>query len=159
MGTGLIAYSTRTNFTKAFEKHGRPIPEERLPPMIVGAAVLPVGLFWFAWTSDPHITWVPQVLSVALLGMGCLVTFWQGMNYIIDCYGFYSNSAIAVNTFVRSIAAAGFPLFAPAMYHHLGTAWSTSLLAFLCVAFFPTPILFYKYGAKIRQKSRFKPTG
>jgi hypothetical protein len=49
MGTGLIAYSTRTNFTKAFEKHGRPIPEERLPPMIVGAAVLPVGLFWFAW--------------------------------------------------------------------------------------------------------------
>ncbi len=144
--------------------------------MIVGAAALPIGLFWFAWfvlnrspphafeanvlrTSDPHITWVPQVLSVALLGMGCLVTFWQGMNYIIDCYGFYSNSAIAVNTFVRSIAAAGFPLFAPAMYHRLGTAWSTSLLAFLCVAFFPTPILFYKYGAKIRQKSRFKPTG
>jgi len=159
MGTGLIAYSTRTNFTRAFEKHGRPIPEERLPPMIVGAAALPIGLFWFAWTSDPHITWVPQVLSVALLGMGCLVTFWQGMNYIIDCYGFYSNSAIAVNTFVRSIAAAGFPLFAPAMYHRLGTAWSTSLLAFLCVAFFPTPILFYKYGAKIRQKSRFKPTG
>ena len=70
-------------------------------------------------TSDPHITWVPQVLSSALLGMGCLVTFWQGMNYIIDCYGFYSNSAIAVNTFVRSIAGAGFPLFAPAMYHNL----------------------------------------
>jgi hypothetical protein len=51
--------------------------------------------------------------------MGCLVTFWQGMNYIIDCYGFYSNSAIAVNTFLRSIAGAGFPLFAPAMYHNL----------------------------------------
>lgn len=49
MGTGLIAYSTRTNFTKAFKKHGKVIPEERLPPMIVGAAVLPVGLFLFAW--------------------------------------------------------------------------------------------------------------
>jgi ABC-type uncharacterized transport system permease subunit len=70
-------------------------------------------------TSDPHIAWVPQVLSSALLGMGCLVTFWQGMNYIIDCYGFYSNSAIAINTFLRSIAGAGFPLFAPAMYHNL----------------------------------------
>lgn len=44
-----------------------------------------------------------------------LVTFWQGINYIIDCYAFYSNSAIAVNTFIRSIAGAVFPLFAPIM--------------------------------------------
>ncbi|KIX93942.1 uncharacterized protein Z520_10279 [Fonsecaea multimorphosa CBS 102226] len=157
MGTGMIAYSTRTNFTRAFKKHGKVIPEERLPPMIVGAAVLPIGLFLFAWTSDPHITWVPQVLATALLGMGCLSTFWQGTNFIIDCYGFYSNSAIAVNTFVRSIAGAGFPLFAPAMYHNLGVAWATSLLAFLCVVFFPVPVLFYIYGAKIRARSRFRP--
>ncbi|KIW94378.1 uncharacterized protein Z519_04354 [Cladophialophora bantiana CBS 173.52] len=157
MGTGLIAFSTRTNFTKAFKTHGKVIPEERLPPMIVGAAVLPLGLFLFAWTSDPHITWVPQVLATALLGMGCLVTFWQGVNYIIDCYGFYSNSAIAINTFVRSIAGAGFPLFAPAMYHNLGVAWATSLLAFLCVVFFPVPVLFYIYGEKIRKRSRFRP--
>ena len=49
MGTGVIAYSTRTNFTKAFRQHGKVVPEERLPPMIVGAAVLPIGLFIFAW--------------------------------------------------------------------------------------------------------------
>ncbi|KIW20841.1 hypothetical protein PV08_01419 [Exophiala spinifera] len=158
LGTGLIAYSTRTNFTRAYKQHGKPIPEERLPPMIVGAAVLPIGLFWFAWTSNPNIIWVPQVLSVTLLGMGCLVTFWQGMNYIIDCYGFYSNSAIAINTFIRSIAAAGFPLFAPAMFHKMGVAWASSLLGFLCLAFMPVPILFYKYGARIRQQSRFKPS-
>ena len=61
MGCGVIGYSTATNFKKALIKHGKAIPEERLPPMIVGAIVLPVGLFWFAWTSNPHITWVPQV--------------------------------------------------------------------------------------------------
>ena len=49
LGTGMIAYSTRTNFARAFKKHGKVIPEERLPPMIVGAAVLPIGLFMFAW--------------------------------------------------------------------------------------------------------------
>lgn len=49
MGTGLIAYSTRTTFTRSFKKHGKVIPEARLPPMIVGAAVLPIGLFWFGW--------------------------------------------------------------------------------------------------------------
>lgn len=48
-GTGVIAYSTRTNFATAFKKHGRVVPEERLPPMIVGAIVLPIGLFMFAW--------------------------------------------------------------------------------------------------------------
>jgi DHA1 family multidrug resistance protein-like MFS transporter len=87
-----------------------------------------------------------------------LITFWQGINYIIDCYGFYANSAIAVNTFIRSIAGAGFPLFAPAMYHNVGVAWATSLLGFLCVAFAPVPILFYIYGVRIRAKSRFTPT-
>lgn len=159
LGSGLIAYSTATNFTRAYHKHGKAIPEERLPPMIVGAIALPVGLLWFAWTSDPDITWVPQVLSVALIGLGCMVPFWQGMSYLIDCYGFYSNSAIAVNTFIRSFFGAFFPLFTPTMYHKLGVPWASSLLAFICIAFTPVPVLFYVYGAKIREKSKWAPTG
>lgn len=83
MGTGLMAYSSATNFKRAYIKHGKPIPEERLPPMIIGAIILPIALFWFAWTSFPSITFWPQVISSAFIGMGCLVTFWQGMNYII----------------------------------------------------------------------------
>ncbi|KAL1645923.1 hypothetical protein SLS61_008034 [Didymella pomorum] len=158
MGAGVIAYSTATNFTRSFKKHRKSIPEERLPPMIVGAIALPIGLFWFAWTSDPNITWVPQVLSVALIGLGCMVPFWQGLSYLIDCYGFYSNSAIAVNTFIRSFAGAFFPLFTHAMYHKLGVPWASSLLGFLCVAFLPVPILFYIYGARIRAKSKWAPT-
>jgi len=49
LGAAGIAYSTRTNFTRAYLKHGKTIPEERLPPMIVGAIVLPIGMFWYAW--------------------------------------------------------------------------------------------------------------
>lgn len=82
----------------------------------------------------------------------------QGMNYIIDCYLFYSNSAIAVNTFVRSIVGAGFPLFARQMYQNIGVDWGSSLLGFLTLVFAPVPILFYLYGEKIRQKSRWAPT-
>jgi MFS transporter, DHA1 family, multidrug resistance protein len=158
-GAATMAYSTRTNFTKAYKKYGRVIPEERLPPVIINAIVLPIGLFWFAWTSNPNITWVPQVIASGLLGMGMLVTFWQCINYVIDCYGFYSNSAISVNTFIRSIAGAAFPLFAWDMYEKLGVAWATSILGFVCAAFAPVPILFYIYGARIRAKSRFKPPG
>ncbi|KAF2877303.1 major facilitator superfamily domain-containing protein [Massariosphaeria phaeospora] len=158
-GAAIIAYSTATNFTRAYNKHGKSIPEERLPPMIIGAIALPIGLFWFAWTSDPHITWIPQVLATALIGLGCMVPFWQGMSYLIDCYGFYSNSAIAINTLIRSIFGAFFPLFTHTMYHNLGVPWATSLLAFICVAFLPVPVLFYMYGARIREKSKWAPTG
>ncbi|KAF2019215.1 citrinin biosynthesis transporter CtnC [Aaosphaeria arxii CBS 175.79] len=158
LGAGIIAYSTATNFTRSYNLHGRCIPEERLPPMIVGAIALPIGLFWFAWTSNPHIIWVPQVLSTALIGLGCMVPFWQGMSYLIDCYGFYSNSAIAVNTFIRSIFGAFFPLFTHVMYTRLGVAWATTILAILCTVFAPVPIFFYIYGARIREKSKWAPT-
>ncbi|KAK0934348.1 hypothetical protein LTR29_014079 [Friedmanniomyces endolithicus] len=158
-GTGLMAYSTATNFKRSFLKHGKAVPEERLPPMIICAIILPIALFWFAWTSEKHISWVPSVIATGFLGGSLLVTFWQGINYLIDCYGFYSNSAIAVNTFIRSIAGAVFPLFATQMYRGLGVAWATSILGFVCVAFIPAPILFYKYGASIRARSRFNPTG
>ncbi|PSN69427.1 citrinin biosynthesis transporter CtnC [Corynespora cassiicola Philippines] len=158
LGAALIAYSTATNFTRSFHAHGKCIPEERLPPMIVGAVALPAGLFWFAWTSDPDITWVPQVLATALIGLGCMVPFWQGMSYLIDCYGFYSNSAIAINTFIRSFFGAFFPLFTHGMYADLGVPWATSLLGFICVAFVPVPVLFYVYGARIRERSKWAPT-
>ena len=71
----------------------------------------------------------------------------------------HANSAIAANTLVRSIAGAGFPMFATAMYHTLGVAWATSLLGFLTAAFLPVPILFFIYGAKIRKMSKYSPTG
>lgn len=45
--------------------------------MIAGAFMLPIGLFWFAWTSSPHITWVPQVLAGIPIGAGILMIFLQ----------------------------------------------------------------------------------
>ncbi|KAI9872823.1 MAG: Citrinin biosynthesis cluster MFS transporter mrr1 [Pleopsidium flavum] len=158
IGGSIIVFTTKTRFARKLKKHGKVIPEERLPPMIAGAALLPCGLFWFAWTSNPHITWVPQVLAGIPIGAGILMIFMQGLNYIIDVYLMHANSAIAGNTLVRSFAGAGFPLFAAAMFHNLGVAWATSLLAFLTAAMFPVPVLFFIYGKKIRALSKFSPT-
>ncbi|KAG0646087.1 Citrinin biosynthesis cluster MFS transporter mrr1 [Hyphodiscus hymeniophilus] len=158
LGAGTIIIITKTRFARKLKKHGRVIPEERLPPMILGSLILPVGLFWFAWTSSPHITWVPQVISGIFIGWGILMIFLQGLNYIIDVYMWHANSAIAANTMCRSLAGAGFPLFATAMYHTLGVAWATSLLGFLCIAMIPAPLLFYIYGAKIRAMSKYSPS-
>ena len=70
----------------------------------------------------------------------------------------FANSAIAGNPFLRSLAGAGFPLFATQMYHTLGVDWATSLLGFLTIAMIPVPILFFIYGEKLRKMSRFSPT-
>ena len=70
----------------------------------------------------------------------------------------YANSAIAANTLVRSLAGAGFPLFATPMFNNLGVAWATSLLGFLTLAMVPVPVLFFIYGKKIRSLSKFSPT-
>ena len=158
LGGTFIAIVTKTRFQRKFIKHGHVIPEERLPPMIVGAALLPTGLFWFAWTSSPHITWVPQVLAGIPIGAGILMIFMQGLNYIIDVYLMHANSAIAANTLIRSLAGAGFPLFVMAMYHNLGVPWATSLLGFLTAVMFPVPVLFFIYGKRIRRMSRYSPT-
>lgn len=73
---GLTVF-TKTRFKHKMEDAGHPVPEERLIPMIVGGALLPAGMFWFAWTSNPGIIWVPQVISGAFIGAGVLLIFMQ----------------------------------------------------------------------------------
>lgn len=67
-------------------------------------------------------------------------------------------SAIAANTFLRSIAGAVFPLFSTYMFDALGVNWAGTLLGFVALVLVPIPILFWKYGAKIRERSKFAPT-
>ncbi|KAJ5844622.1 uncharacterized protein N7525_002363 [Penicillium rubens] len=150
----IIAFSL-TRYRTFIIRNGRVKPEERLIPMILGGILLPAGMFWFGWTSNPHITWVPQVVSGSFLGSGVILIFLQGLNYIIDVYPMYANSAIAANCFFRSWLGAGFPMFATAMFHNLGVAWAMTLLGCLTAALFPVPIVFYIYGPKIRSWSRF----
>jgi hypothetical protein len=57
--------------------------------------------------------------------------------------------------FVRCAFAAAFPLFGNQMYNKLGFQWASSLLAFLNVAMVPFPYIFFRYGKKIRGRSRF----
>ncbi|KAB8772384.1 hypothetical protein FH972_026673 [Carpinus fangiana] len=158
VGALIIVLTTKYRFAPRMKAAGKVIPEERLVPMIIGGFLLPIGLFWFAWTSSPHITPWPQIIAGVPIGAGVMVIFLQGLNYIVDCYTLNANSGIAANTFFRSWVGAGFPMFATPMYRNLGVPWASSLLAFLCVALFPVPIFFYHYGAKIRSWSKFVPT-
>lgn len=132
-------------------------PEDRLPLIMAGGFSLPIGLFWFAWTSSPNITWVPQVLSGYFIGAGVMLILTNGIAFIIDCYLSSAASALAAQAVVRSFVAAGLPLAGPTMYRNLGTAWATSLLGFCCVLMIPAPFIFFKYGPQLRAASKFVP--
>ena len=158
IGVSIIVYTSQTRFKrKMLANGGKPIPEERLLPMILGAFLLPIGLFWFAWTSSPDVHWFAQVIAGVPIGVAVELVLLQGMSYIIDVYLMYANSALAGNTFVRSLFGGGFPMFAMGMYHNLGVDWATSLLGFLAIAFLPCPVLFFIYGKKVRGWSKYSP--
>ncbi|KAJ5081074.1 hypothetical protein N7456_013312 [Penicillium angulare] len=72
----IIAFSL-TRYRNIMRRTGSVNPEERLIPMMIGGILLPAGMFWFGWTSSPHITWVPEVISGGLLGAGVLLIFLQ----------------------------------------------------------------------------------
>lgn len=68
-GCAITIYLTKTRFARKMqENNGVVVPEERLVPMMFGACLIPISLFWWAWTSNPHISWVPQVLAGAPFG-------------------------------------------------------------------------------------------
>ncbi|KAH8817258.1 major facilitator superfamily domain-containing protein [Xylogone sp. PMI_703] len=150
-------YHGRTRYARLLKEQGRVAPEERLVPMMFGSVLLPIGLFWFGWTSSAHISWVPQVLSGIFIGCGLFLIFIPGLSYQVDVYLWFANSALSANTFVRSMLGGAFPLFATAMYHQLGVDWASSLLGFLSIAMMPAPFLFFIYGARIRAMSKFAP--
>jgi hypothetical protein len=155
LGTGIIIVDIKYRLGKRVKVgHSEFEPEERLPIMVFGSILLPVGLFWLAWTSNPSIPWPAEVFAGVAIATGLFIIYISCLLYIVDCYLSIANSAVSANTMVRSVFGASFPLFARAMYVKLGVAWATSTLAFIAVAMIPVPILFLKYGARLRAWSR-----
>jgi len=69
-------------YHKQQEKHGINRPEDRLPLMIVGAAILPAALFIFAWTSMPYIHWAGPLLSGVPLGASFVLLYIAANSYV-----------------------------------------------------------------------------
>ncbi|OAA67187.1 major facilitator superfamily transporter multidrug resistance [Niveomyces insectorum RCEF 264] len=136
-----------------------PIPEWRLPSVIVGGVAFTGGIFWFGWSGyRADIHWIVPTLSGLLTGFGLMSIFLQSLNYLVDAYLMFAASAIAGNTFLRSLFGGCFPLFATYMFNGLGIEWASTLLGCVGAVLIPIPVVFYIYGHKIRAMSRFAPT-
>ncbi|POS70987.1 hypothetical protein DHEL01_v210620 [Diaporthe helianthi] len=119
----LSAFLTCSLYTMTYYKkrvlanNGMTEPEWRLPPMILGAGLLPPSLFWFGWSGNVH--WICQVIASYVIGYGLLLIFITGVVYLVDVYQHHANSAMSIHVIVRSLIACSFPLWANIMYDHL----------------------------------------
>lgn len=98
--------------------------ETRLIFAMIGAPLIPIGLFWMGWTdyvSDSRVStqsatnrvlqpsisiWSPLVASV-VIGFGIICIFMSAYMYIIDSYQVYAASALTFVALVRYVAAGG----------------------------------------------------
>ncbi|KND90374.1 putative transporter [Tolypocladium ophioglossoides CBS 100239] len=131
-------------------------PEFRVPMMIPGGVLVPVGLLVYSWTAQAGTHWIGPNVGAAVYATGTIVGFQCVQGYIVDAYPRYAASAVGAMTVLRSLAGFGFPLFAPYMYAALGYGKGGTVLAACAVAIgWPSPFLLWKYGARLRASSKF----
>ncbi|KAF3761241.1 hypothetical protein M406DRAFT_100360 [Cryphonectria parasitica EP155] len=163
LGTGttigwlvITLYSDKSVIRLAKKRDGEFEPEMRLWLAIWFSWALPITFFWYGWCAEYKVHWMSAILSLVPFGFGIMGIFLPINTYLVDCYPMYAASAMAANTELRSLVGALLPLAGTPMYNALGLGWGNSLLGFLCILMIPLPIIFNRFGKRLRQLEKFK---
>ncbi|KAH8646084.1 major facilitator superfamily domain-containing protein [Xylariales sp. PMI_506] len=135
---------------------GAPVnPEFRLWPAIVAGPCLPITLFWLGWTDYTSLPMIIPLVPCFLFGMVLIAIYVSSYEYIIDSYGEHSAIALASITMARYLVAGGMVMAARPLYEGIGVHWTMTLLGCISVLLAPAPLIFWKYGPKLRAKSPY----
>lgn len=152
----IITLSDRLVIKLAKAAGGEFQPEMRLAAAVFFGCLLPVSFFWYGWSTEYKLHWASSVFSLMPFGAGIMGLSVTIAAYLVDCYPIYAASAIAANTVLRSLVGALLPLAGPPMYEYFGLGWGNSLLGFICIGMIPLPIIFYRFGARLRRAQNLK---
>ncbi|RWA04796.1 hypothetical protein EKO27_g10308 [Xylaria grammica] len=141
VSSSLCAPFVNKHYVKVIAPYaGRMPPAElRLIPMMFACWFIPIGMIVFAWTSFPRLIWRQQLPRRHLPGPRA--------------------SALAAKTFIRSLWGASVVLFTTQMYHRLGYQWASTVLAGISLLCCAIPFLFWKFGERIRTRSKYAYAG
>lgn len=137
------------------EKPGSPIPEGRLYTSVPGSLLFTGGLFWYGWSSFPHVHWIVPTFGIACTGVGIYSIYMAVVNYLADAYAKYSTSALSAASLGRNGFAAFLPLASQPMFKNIGYGWAGSLLGFVGAALSVVPCVLIWKGKAIRSRSPF----
>ena len=130
-------------------------PEGRLYFSCIESALLPIGLFWFGWTSFSFIHWIVPTLAIGCATMGIFSIYLAVFNYLADTYHRYASSALAAQSFCRNMLGGVFPLISTAMFTRMTFAGAASFLGGIGAILTVVPWVLVFYGSKIRARSKF----
>lgn len=108
-------------------------PEYRLPVLIPGSLVVPVGLLWYGWAVQAHLHWIMPDAVVAIFAAGAMCGLQYFQSYTIDVHPTYAAAAGAASLPMRSLAGFAFPVLAPYLYDGPGYEWGNSVLALVAL--------------------------
>ncbi|CAG1982132.1 unnamed protein product [Fusarium graminearum] len=156
---GMIIFFLWDAYYTRCKKEGRTWAQRteysRLPLACIGGPLLVISLFWLGWTARPEISWISPMTAGVPFGATQILINMSLTNYLGDCYGVYSASAMAIGSCLRNLAAAGLCLAAAPMYTALNVGWATTILGIVSVFMCVIPFVFIRYGEYIREKSVF----
>ncbi|BFZ57053.1 hypothetical protein PYCC9005_004103 [Savitreella phatthalungensis] len=155
----IIALLWQPRYNKAVrENDGKPVPEMRLPLLVTGAALFPIGLLTFAMAAPESVPWQVTVLGIVLVGASIYLVFYPSLSYLVDTFQSMTASAVAANTVIRSTFGAALPLIGQKLFAAVGIKTGMLILAGVALILLPLALLFLRYGERIRHKSKFAPT-
>ncbi|KAK2616391.1 hypothetical protein QQS21_000632 [Conoideocrella luteorostrata] len=134
---------------------GKPYPEAAALVMAIGAVLTPIGQFGFSWTGLPQsIHWAIPICFGIPFGAGNTLSFVYSSNYLAGSYGIFAASALASNAIIRSFFGAFLPLAGTKMYAALTPQIAGTLCGALQIVMIPIPLVFWRWGHKIRERSK-----
>ncbi|KAJ4196453.1 hypothetical protein NW755_001239 [Fusarium falciforme] len=132
------------------------LPEDRLLMAMFGGVGFPITMFWLAWSAQYNqAPWIVPTLAGTFLSTSLMLVYVAIINYLTDTYTDYAASVIAANTVTRSAGSAAAPLFTNQMFSALGVGGGGSLIGGVATLLALIPFVFYKYGPRIRRKSKY----
>ncbi|KAK4498637.1 hypothetical protein PRZ48_009147 [Zasmidium cellare] len=135
------------------EGGGKVVPEERLWYAIIGGPLLPISIFWLAWTPPSGLSfWCPLVAS-GVFGLASLTIFISIFQYTVDTYESVCASALVGMTISRYIVGAMMIHAAIPMIQHMGVPKALTVWGALAAVMAPVPLLFYWKGHIFRAMS------
>ena len=149
------------------EPKGR--PEFRIPYLLPGFLLLPLGLLIYGWAATYNIHWVAVDLGAIVFTAGSVIVTQALFAYLLDEFSSSSSSASAsanaASRVVSNLLAFGFPIFAPRLYYRdaddgdgglgWGYGWGNSFLALVWVVVASPMVLgLWFWGPKLRAVGR-----
>jgi DHA1 family multidrug resistance protein-like MFS transporter len=75
IGSGIYVSYVYFYLEPDIKKNGLRPQEHRLVPALFSSVLLPVGMFWFAWTAKESIHWIVSIIGLTFFAIGAFILY------------------------------------------------------------------------------------